>query len=195
MSLPTAKTTALFVAWVCAVTVVHGAKIKTRAEADPKFDFRTVKTWAWHPGGGDVIMARASTDNPALVKARVDPMIVGAVGRELAVRGLAPAAAAAPDITIHYYLLVTVGMEAQVMGQLLPAVTAWGVPPFPPATQSLEIITRGSLVLDAVSTALGRVVWRGVAQTDVDESRSDAQTTAILNDAVRGLVKRIPIKK
>jgi hypothetical protein len=86
-------------------------------------------------------------------------------------------------------------MEAQVIGQFLPPVTEWGVPPFTASTQSLEIITRGSLVLDAVSTALNRVVWRGVAQTDVDESRSDAQTTAIINDAVHGLVKRIPLKK
>ena len=47
MSVRTAKTTVLLV-WLClcAVVVLQGAKIKTRAESDPKFNFGDVKTWA-----------------------------------------------------------------------------------------------------------------------------------------------------
>jgi hypothetical protein len=191
----TAKATALLV-WLCAVVVLQGAKIKTRAESDPGFNFREARTWAWHAdGAGDVIMARASEDDPAPVKKRVDPIIVAAVARELGLRGLTMASTGQPDLAIHYYVLVTVGMDAQVIGQFLPAVPEWGVPPFSGATQSLEIITRGSLVLDAVSTALGRVVWRGVAQTDIDTEQSDAKRDAIIRDAVHDLVKRIPLKK
>ena len=56
-----AAATTVLVAWIGAVVVLHGAKIKTQAQADPAFNFREVKTWAWHPsGGGDVIMARSS---------------------------------------------------------------------------------------------------------------------------------------
>ena len=191
-----AATTTALVAWLCAVAVLQGAKIKTRAEADPKFNFREVKIWAWHPSGsGDVIMARASGDEAAPVKKRVDPLVTAAVARELGLRGLSQASTAPPDITMHYYLLVTVGMNTQVLGQFLPAVPEWGVPPFSGATQSLDIITRGSLVLDAVSTSLGRVVWRGVAQTDLDEVPSDAQREAIIRDATHDLIKRIPFKK
>ena len=190
-----AKTTAL-VLWLCAVVVLQGAKIKTRAEADPKFNFREVRTWAWDPvETGKVIMARTAEDDPAPVKKRLDPVLTAAVARELGLRGLSPAAGGPPDITIHYYLLVTVGIDAQVMGQFLPAVPEWGVPPFAAATQSLDIITRGSLVLDAVSTSLGRVVWRGVAQTDVDTEQSDAKRDAIIREAVHDLIKRIPLKK
>lgn len=183
-------------ACLCASIVLHGAKIKTRAEADKTYSFSQVKTWAWHAdGAGDVIMARTSTDDPAPVKKRVDPVLTAAVARELGLRGLTPAAGGAPDITVHYYLLVTVGMNAQIMGQFLPAVPEWGVPPFAPATQSLDIITRGSLVLDVMSTALARVVWRGVAQTDVDETRSETERDAIIREAAHDLVKRIPLKK
>lgn len=189
------RTTALL-AWLCAVAVLHGAKIKTRAESDPTFNFREVKTWAWSPtGGGDVIMARTSGDDPAPVKKRVDPVITAAVTRELGLLGLSEASAGPPDITIHYYLLVTVGVNAQLVGQFLPAVPEWGVPPFAGATQSLDIITRGSLLLDAVSTKLGRVVWRGVAQTDIDTEQSDAKRDTLIRDAVHDLVKRIPHKK
>jgi hypothetical protein len=190
-----AATTAAVVVCLCATVVLH-AKIKTRAEADPKFNFSGVKTWAWHAdGAGDVIMARASGDDPAPVKKRVEPILVAAVARELGLRGLTLASSGPPDLTVHYYLLVTAGMEAQVMGQFLPALPEWGVPPFAPATQSLNIVTRGSVVLDCVSTSLGRVVWRGVAQTDIDTEQSDAKRDALVRDTAHELVKRIPLKK
>jgi hypothetical protein len=140
-------------------------------------------------------MARSSGDDPVPVKKRIDPVLTQALARELGLKGLSLATAGTPDLTIHYYLLVTVGMDAQVMGQFLPAVPLWGVPPFAAATQSLDIITRGSLVLDAVSTSLDRVVWRGVAQTDVDYARSESERDSIIRDAAHELVKRIPFKK
>jgi hypothetical protein len=194
MTLRTA-TASLLLVWLGAVAVLQGAKIKTRAEADQAFDFGEVKTWGWAAdGGGDVIIARTADDDPAVVKKRVDPAITAAVARELNGRGLA-VAAGPPDLAMHYYLIVTVGMETQVVGQFLSAVPEWGVPPFSGATQSLEVITRGALVLDAVSTRLGRVVWRGVAQTDIDIAQTDAKRDAIIRDTAHQLVKRIPLKK
>ena len=61
-----------------------------------------------------------------------------------------------------YYLLLTTNMTAQTMGQFLPATLQWGLPPFPPATQALEVMNQGSLVLDL--SAKQDIVWRGVAQ-------------------------------
>ena len=141
-------------------------------------------------------MARASDDDPAPVKKRVDPLVVAAVARELGARGWSPApAGGAPDVTLHYYLLVTIGTNAQVFGQFLPAVPEWGVPPFNGGTQSLDIITRGSLVLDISSTSLSRVVWRGVAQTDLDESPVRSSTREIIDDAARELDQANPAQK
>lgn len=190
------KRTVLVVLWLCAVAVTEGAKIKTEAQADPAFDFRPVKTWAWDPaGGGDVLLARAADDDPAVVKRRVDPVITRAVEQELAGRGLTYVQSGPSDLTFHYYLLVTVGFDTQTMGQFLPAVPLWGVPPFAPATSSLNIIQRGSIVLDAVSTSLARVVWRGVSQTDIDKIKSDAERDRIIGESIRDLVKRLPPKK
>ena len=182
--------------WLCAVVVLQGAKIKTQAQADPQFSIAGVRTWAWTPGGaGDVYMARSADDDAAVVKKRIDPLIVAAIAKEAGLAGLTPAASAeTADINFHYYALATVGMDAQVIGQFLPAVTAWGVPPFLASTQSLEIITRGSLVLDVSSPKAGRVVWRGVAQTDLDYAPTDAKRNAIINDAAHELVKRLPLK-
>ncbi len=186
----------LIAVWLCAaIVVLQAAKITTKAEADKSYSFAGIKTWAWDAkGAGDVYMARTSEDDPALVKRRVDPLILAAVARELGKRNITLATSGVPDVTLHYYVLVTVGTTRQMMGQFLPAVSAWGVPPFAPATQSLEIITRGAIVLDVMSPSLDRTVWRGIAETDLDETPDDAKRAEIVNDAVHELVKRIPLK-
>jgi hypothetical protein len=185
----------LLVAVLCAsATLVHAIKITVKAEADPKFDFRPVKTWAWDPAGaGDVKMARASEDDPAPIKGRVEPVLLAAVAQELAKKGWRQAVVgSSPDIRMHYYLLITVGMEAQTVGQFLPPFTQWGVPPFVPATQSLSVIQRGSIVLDAFSPTLAAVVWRGVAQGDIDKIQNDKERDEAVRQSVHDLVVKIP---
>ena len=185
---------ALLVCWACAVVAVGAAeKIKTRAQADKTFDFTTVRTWNWDGAdAGDVLTARTASDDPAPIKLRVDPLIRRYVGAELARRPLAQALGSeTPDIRLRYYVLVTLGTSEQVAGQFLPAVPYWGLPPFPPATTALTVVTRGSLVLDAMA-ADRRVVWRGIAQTVVNDNDSDAARDARIKDAARELVKRFP---
>jgi len=177
------------------VVATLAAKVKVRADQDKQFDFKSVQTWGWDATeAGDVKMARSSEDDPAPIKRRFGPTIVDAVARELAARGLEAASAGTPDLRFHYYLLVTVGTETQTLGQFLPTVPEWGLPPFAPQATSFNIIQTGSLVLDAVSEKAGRVVWRGIAQTEIDEMRSDAQRDTRIGEVVRELVKRFPRK-
>jgi hypothetical protein len=177
---------------------LEAAKIKVQAEPDPDFDFATVKTWAWDADAGEVIMARTQKDDPAPVKARIDPWIRQFVEAEMVKKGLTVATTGAPDVHLHYYVLVTVASTGQTMGQFLPAVPYWGLPPFAPATQSLSIVTKGSLVLDAMLPgAVGerRVIWRGIAQSTVEEGNSDAERQARIRGAATELVKRFPLQK
>lgn len=175
-------------------SVIAGISVKT--QSDSKFDFRTPKTWGWDPdGAGDVKMARSADDNPQALRAQLEPVILEAVARELERRKLIAAPeGTTPDLRMHYYVLVTVGAAAQEMGQFLPSVTEWGVPPFAPQTTALSVIQTGSLVLDALSPAQGHVVWRGVAQAEIDKVRSDDDRNARVREAVRKLVERLPTK-
>jgi uncharacterized protein DUF4136 len=188
---------AIAIAFAGAIAVtwtLGGAKIKVHADADPAFDFRALRTWAWHEDGpGEVKMARSAEDDPAPIQRRFGPTIVGAVTRELAARKLT-AVSDSPDARMHYYLLITVGFDTQQTGQFLPSVPAWGVPPFVPATMSYSIIQTGAIVLDVVSTRLARVVWRGVAQTEIEQQRNDDERDARIREAVRDLVRRFPSK-
>ena len=84
-------------------------------------------------------------------------------------------------------------MTAQTMGQFLPATTAWGLPPFAQATQSLKMMNQGSLVLDL--SAKGVVVWRGVAQAKIEFGAEDKKREALLREGVRDLLRRYPPKQ
>ena len=185
-------------ALLCLASVVAlEAKIKVKAEPDPEFDFAKVRTWAWD-ADNDVIMARTPSDDPAALKARIDPLIRKHVAAEMTKKGLTAAAGGTPDVHLHYYVLVTVNSTGQTMGQFLPAVPYWGLPAFAPATQSLSIVTKGSLVLDAMLPgAVGerKVVWRGIAESTVEDGATEAKREARIREASAELVKRFPLKK
>src|SRR5262245_52035711 len=102
-------------------------------------------------------MARNERGDPEAMKKRFEPTIVDAITTEIGKRGLT-AAAAAPDITVTYYGLLTLNTQTQQMGQFLPGTVSWGLPPFAQTTTSLKFMNAGALVLDLA--AKGNVVWR-----------------------------------
>jgi hypothetical protein len=188
-------TTALFTA--CAIAGLAGhvtAAVKVKTQFTKSFDFTKAKTWSWHEGGpGEVKMALTADDNPELVRQRAEPIIMEAVGATLPQRGLAAAASGAPsDVKIKYYVLITLGTDAQTIGQFLPAVTAWGLPPFSGATQSYSVIERGSLVLDI--SANKEVVWRGIGQAELKPGQTQEKRAALIREAVADILKKYPPK-
>ena len=181
----------------CAIAGLAGhvtAAVKVKTQFTKSFDFTKAKTWSWHEGGpGEVKMALTADDNPELVRQRAEPVIMEAVGATLPQRGLAAAAPGAPsDVQIKYYVLITLGTDAQTIGQFLPAVTAWGVPPFTGATQSYSVIERGSLVLDI--SANKEVVWRGIGQAELKPGQTSEKRAALVREAVADILKKYPPK-
>jgi hypothetical protein len=166
--------------------------IDVRVERDKAFDFGTVRTWGWNDASrGAVMMARTREDDPAAMKARAEPVILDAVTTAMMRTGLQQAAQ--PDLTMKYYLLLTINTDAQTLGQFLPATTMWGLPPFAPATQSLTVMHQGSLVIDL--TSKGEVVWRGAAETQIKIGADERKQEAALRDGVRDLLKKYPSKR
>lgn len=182
-------TLVLAAAVVAAGTLVEG-RVKVQVAFDKTFDFKSVKTWGWNPQKkGEVMMARTIKDDPDAARKRAEPLILDAVGTEMAKLKL-QSAAADPQLTITYFLLLTNNTSAQTVGQFLPATLEWGLPPFDAATQSLKVMNRGSLVLDL--NAKEKIVWRGVADAQVDVYASDSDREKTLREAVRDLLKKYP---
>src|SRR5689334_4166137 len=149
------------------------AKTEITIQYDKKFSFAGLRTWAWHPdGAGDVRLALTAKDDPKRVAARVDPIIIPTVERELGARGLTRSDGQS-DLYLHYYVLGTVGQAAQVHGQFLPATPEWGIPPFTASTSALSIYPMGTLIIDITSPVAGGIVWRGAAAREIDLEKSD----------------------
>lgn len=173
--------------------VALDARVKVTIDHDPKFPFQGVKTWDWNPAGrGQVKMARTQTDDPDAMQRRAEPIILESVAKEMTARGLSQASGQPADVLVTYYLLMTTNMSTQQAGQFLPIVANWGLPPFPMSTTSIKVLNRGSLVLDL--SAKETVVWRGVAQAEVEMDAKQEQREAKIRSAVRDLLKKFPPK-
>jgi hypothetical protein len=168
------------------------AAVKTRADFDKAFDFRQMRTYGWSEKPGYVMVARTPQDDPEAIQKVAEPYILDAVKAELPGRGLT-AATATPDLTVTYYLLLTIGDSSQTMGQFLPPVAQWGIPPFAPSTTWIKVIPMGSLVLDLISK--GQVVWRGVGEAEIKADLNLDKRAALVREAVREILKRYPPKK
>ena len=166
------------------------ARVKVTVEFDKTVDFKSKRTWAWDtPQPGKVMMARTQYDDPDAMRKVAEPIILDAMNTETARRGLKPASSA-PDLVATYYLLLSTSMSAQTFGQFLPAVSGWGLPPFEGATQSLKMMNKGSLVIDL--SMQGRVVWRGLAQSDIKFDADQKKRESLLREAVRDLLEKYP---
>ncbi len=172
---------------------IGAAAVKVHVDLDKAFDFRKVNSWAWAtPEAGRVMVARTPTDDPEAIRRLAEPIIMNAVEAEMPSRGLTPAAYT-PDVTVKYYLLLTIGDSAQTAGQFLPPVTQWGVPPFLASTQALKVIQQGSIAIDF--SANGAIVWRGVGAAEIKPGSSNDTRAALIREAVREILKRYPQKK
>lgn len=169
------------------------AAVKVHVDFDKTFDFRQARTWTWaQPEAGRVIVARTPTDDPEAIQRQAEPLIMDAVMTEMRDRRMTHASEAA-DITLTYYLLLTIGSSSQTIGQFLPPVTEWGIPPFTPSTQSLKVIQQGSLVIDA--TAKEQVVWRGTGAGEIKPGITDEKRAALIRQTVRDILRRYPRQK
>jgi hypothetical protein len=191
------KPATLAVIAISVATMMVGvdAAVKVRTQFDKKFDYAKLRTWAWNDAGpGQVIMARTADDNPEIVRERAEPVIKEAVAAELPGRGVQAAPSGTPpDMELSYYLLITVGTQTQQIGQFLPAVAEWGLPPFTGATQSYNVIEQGSLVFDV--SANDKVVWRGIGQAQIKPGQPQDKRRELLREAVRDILKKFPPKK
>jgi hypothetical protein len=182
---------AAMVAVVATITLVE-TRVKVKVEFDKTYPFKSVRTWGWKPSEpGRVVVARSERDDPEVARKRAEPIIFEEVAAEMAKLKLQPATGE-PDIAVSYFLLLSTNMSSQTVGEFLPSVLNWGLPPFPPATQALKVMNRGSFVLDLSTKET--VVWRGVADAQLETDTDAKQREKILRESIRDLLKKYPSK-
>jgi len=186
----------LSLALLLGLTVVVGAqKIEVRVQRDKSFSFAGVRTWNWHPdGAGDVKMLTRSDEDPAPIKARFEPVILDAVDKELAARGMTRRTEGASDVLVNYYVLVIPATSSTQLGHFLPSVAEYGLPPFTTPTTRMKAFEQGTLVLDVVAPAQKSVIWRGIAETVARRDFTPDQRKVRIEKAVHEIFKKLPKK-
>jgi hypothetical protein len=179
---------------VALATLVH-AGMKVKAEFDKEYDFSKARTFGWHPdGAGEVKLLMREGGDPEQIRARWEPTIKDAVQQEMTKRGLTPATSGVPDLYLNYYFLSGPNSEAQTRGQFIGAIPPWGVPDFEMTTTSLKIFEQGTLILDIIDGPKRQIVWRGIAEAQVDRQRTPVEREKRLREAVGELLKKYPPK-
>jgi len=178
------------------VTSVLVAGTKIQVQRNETFNFATLKTWTWNPvKPGDVKVWITAESKSEPVQRKYEPMLMKTVEEELARRGFtkAPEGTAA-SFTVTYYLLLTAASNSQQIGQFLPATTEWALPPFAAQTQAFHMYPLGTLVLDVGSPDTDHVVWRAVAQAEVELQKTDEKRAATLKQIVKDIFAKLPKK-
>lgn len=160
------------------------ATMTVSSHADRNLDFARYHSFAWGPADA------LPTGDPRLDQ---DPFfkdrLQGAVEKHLSKRGIAMTDGDA-DLLIHYHANVTRRIDPNQFDR------ANGYCPGGECVPSPVSYEAGTLVIDMVDARSHRLVWRGWAQTDVEEllRGPDAMTRTIDQAVTRMLLRLPPIK-
>jgi hypothetical protein len=178
-----------------AMGVALSAGVKVRASFDKEYDFTKPKTFGWHPdGAGEIKLLQLSGDDPVKLLERFDPVMKEAIATELTKRGFVLATNGKPDLVVHYYVLIGPNSESQFRGQFIGAVPPWGLPDFAMTTTSFKVFEQGTVVVDLMDAPRKEIVWRGVAETEIQRQRTPAERDARIRAGIADLLKKFPPK-
>jgi len=171
----TAGAIAILMAGGCA------ARTSVSSHVDRSLDFSQYRTFDWGPPDA------LPTGDPRLDR---DPdfndHVQGAVERGLAARGLELASGPA-DLLIHYHAVISDRMDVNRFDRGFGYCGAADCPPEPVRYQA------GTLVLDFIDSRTNTLVWRGWAQSSVEDMlRDKARMVTVIDQAVADMLRQLP---
>ncbi len=161
-------------------------KIKV-AVPDKNIDFSKFKTYSWEPLG--------AVSHPMLAAD-----VVGAIEDQMKAKGL-QLVPSNPDLVIKVY--GSIDQESTVYSNDPLYAGTGGVPPFDPSLygpmlvgtwgNTTVTIHKGELVVDLLDPAAKKLVWRGIAQDNLDAHNKNKLLDQV-NSAVTKMFKEYPPK-
>ena len=170
---------------------------------NPAVDFAAFKTWSFKDPA-----LQYRPNSPMLKSDLTEQRILQAVSSELDQRGLRPAAAGSkPDLLVQTYLIVANRQEQVVTNYGYngpwggpwaggywggPWEGYWGAPMY---NETRNIVYQvGTLQIDLMDAKDGKLVWRGSAEKNVNDSPTPAERSAAIREAVTKILSTYPPK-
>jgi hypothetical protein len=172
-------------------------KMDIDTEIDKKADFSTIRTYAVLPPAPMLTdFAPNAPRNPTLTQEALAPPIEAAIERELTRRGLVKAAPEAADVHVVYTMALQSQVSSSYLGEHYGYITGWGSPVAPGLAPSTSVrgYQKGTIVVDVVQAKAKRGIWRGLVNAKIEAVRSLEDRIKRIDDGVRRMFERFPIK-
>ena len=167
---------------VAAVASGCAAAINVSSHRGPDVDWSGYRTFEWAPPDALPTVDPRLDANPVF-----SDRMHGAVAAGLIEHGWTAAAGNTADVFIHYHANVTTRLDVARIDRAYGSCPGGSCP-----GQTVEY-DAGTLVLDFVDARTQRLIWRGWAQTELQELLRDPDRMATtIDQAVTGMLRQLP---
>jgi len=164
------------------------ATLQVSVDYNPDFDFGTITTYAWlpreMPPGTDVRI------NNALLNDRV----VAAVDARLDAKGYRKVDSGTPDVYVTWLGAIDRKLRVDTINDYYGSYwhgsygCCWG----DASRTYVSEYEEGTLIIDILSAADHKLVWRGTGSDYIRATKSPEETTRNINAAIDGILKEFP---
>jgi hypothetical protein len=169
--------------WVLALALFACSSVQVKSDWDPEADFAGLHTWAWQ-SSTPVATGNARLDNP-LLHSRIQT----AIRTALAARGYRQIPEGKPDFEVAYHVAIDRKLDAQTIYTGYGPYRGWGMAGAHTVVDEYEV---GTLMIDMVSPATKAVIWRGTAQSRLQDLRTPEEREQRAQDVVDQVLAKFP---
>ncbi len=162
------------------------AGLSVNADWDPQARFENLHTWAWLPGQVDG-REQHQPESP-LVRRR----IVAAIEDTFAARGYTQVEAGTPDFWVAYHVAIESRLETRTIYDGYGPGPWWYGYGWPYAETYTEQYQVGTLLIDVIDGRRRELIWRGSAQSRIQDLRTPEEREKRVREAVRAILERFP---
>ncbi|MFI5314543.1 MAG: DUF4136 domain-containing protein [Myxococcota bacterium] len=167
-----------------ALALAACSSITVKQDWDPSAHFDGLKTWVWQ-SSTPITTGNARLDDP-LLHARIQTALASA----LAAKGYNKATSGKPDFYLAYHIAIQQKLDAQTIYTGYGPYRGWyGVGGAQTVVDTYDV---GTLLVDFINPETNDVIWRGTAQSRIQELKTPEERQARIQDAVDRLLEQFP---
>ena len=159
--------------------------IKVRSDYDPTADFSTLRTYAWLP------TPRAKTGDPRIDDPLINARIERAIDRAVAAKGFARVETEQADFHVTFYIGIDRKLDVTTMPRSYGYYGRWGGF-YGGTTTYVDQYDVGTLLIDVIDRGRNELVWRGVGETRLRQSRTPQESEQRIQQTVDAVLESFP---
>ena len=169
--------------WVLALALAACSSVQVKSDWDPEASFADLHTWAWQ-SSTPVLTGDARLDDPLVHK-----RIQAAIRTALDGRGYRQLLEGKPDFEVAYHVAINRKLDAQTIYTGYGPYRGWGMGGTRTIVDEYEV---GTLMIDVVSPVTKAVIWRGTAQSRLQDLRTPEEREKRAQEVVDQVLARFP---